>query len=88
MVPELDGSIAEISFLNHFLIKRNHKKIACVITPINMDGKKIESKLYHIDEPKVYTFTLTGIADEPVSNYIVEFFSVDNLFIPFPAVHD
>ena len=86
MVPELDGSIAEISFLNHFLIKRNHKKIACVITPINMDGKKIESKLYHIDEPKVYTFTLTGIADEPVSNYIVEFFSVDNLFIPFPAV--
>ena len=27
MVPELDDSIAEISFLNHFLIKRNHKKI-------------------------------------------------------------
>jgi hypothetical protein len=31
-------------------------------------------------------FTLTGIVEEPVSNYMIEFFSPDNLFIPFPAV--
>jgi len=86
MVPELDDCIAEISFLNHFLIKRNHKKIACIITAIGKDGKKIESRLHHIDQPKVYVFTLTGIVEEPVSNYMIEFFSPDNLFIPFPAV--
>jgi len=86
MVPELDDSIAEISFLNHFLIKRNHKKVACIITAIGKNGQKIESKLYHIEEPRVYVFTLTGMVEEPVSNYMVEFYSVDNLFIPFPAV--
>ena len=26
------------------------------------------------------------MVSEPVSNYMVEFFSPDNLFIPFPAV--
>jgi len=86
MVPELDDCIAEISFLNHFLIKRNHKKIACIITAIGKDGKKIESRLHHIDQPKVYAFTLTGMVEESVSNYMIEFFSPDNLFIPFPAV--
>ena len=86
MVPELDDCIAEISFLNHFLIKRNHKKIACIITAIGKDGNKIESRLHHIDQPKVYVFTLTGIVEKPVSNYMIEFFSPDNLFIPFPAV--
>ena len=86
MVPELDDSIAEISFLNHFLIKRNHKKIACIITAIGKNGQKIQSKLHHIEEPRVYIFTLTGMVNEPVSNYMIEFYSVDNLFIPFPAV--
>ena len=71
MVPELDDSIAEISFLNHFLIKRNHKKVACIITAIGKNGQKIESKLHHIEEPRVYIFTLTGMVEEPVSNYMV-----------------
>ena len=68
MVPELDDSIAEISFLNHFLIKRNHKKVACIITAIGKNGQKIESKLHHIEEPRVYVFTLTGMVEEPVRN--------------------
>lgn len=86
MVPEIPDAIAEISFLNHFLLKRNHKKIACVITGIDLDGKKIGSKLYHVEEPRVYRYTLTGMFDKPASNYMIEFYSVDNLFIPFPAV--
>ena len=49
MVPEIEGSIAEISFLNHFLLKRNYEHIACVITPIGKDGKKLDSKLHIID---------------------------------------
>ena len=86
LVPEIDGAIAEISFLNHFLLKRNYDKVACVITPIGADGKKLDSRLHTIDQPKVYKFTLTGLTESPVSNYMIEFFSADNLFIPFPAV--
>ena len=86
MVPEIKGCIAEISFLNHFLLKRNYDHIACVITPIGIDGKKLDSKLHTIDKPKVYRFTLTGTCEQPVSNYMIEFFSSKNLFIPFSAV--
>ena len=86
MVPEIHGTRVNISFLNHFLLKRNYQKIACKITPIDMQGKKIESQLHIIDKPIVYTIPLSGMVEVPVSNYIVEFFSVENLFIPFPAV--
>jgi len=47
--------------------------------------KANKSKLHKIDKPIVYTIPLTGMIDTPVSNYIIEFFSPDNLFIPFPA---
>ena len=42
--------------------------------------------MHVIDQPKVYKFSLTGLSDLPVSSYMVEFFSSDNLFIPYPAV--
>lgn len=86
LVPEVDGAEVDVSFLNHFLLKRNYDKVACRITAIDKNGKKIESRLYNINKPIVYTFPLTGMVDKPVSNYSVEFFSADNLFIPFPAV--
>lgn len=84
MVPEMPGTKANISFLNHFLLKRNHQNIGCKISTIDKNGNLIESKLYKIDKPIVYTIPLTGMVDKPVSNYIIEFFSPDNLFIPFP----
>lgn len=86
LVPEIPGSIAEISFLNHFLIKRNNRYVACRITAIDLEGRRIESRQYQIDEPRVYTFTLSGMVNISVSTYLVEFFSSANLFIPFPAV--
>lgn len=86
MVPEIPNASAEISFLNHFLIKRNYQKVACKITPIDTTGKKLESRLYPIDKPKVYTFKLSGMEEVQVSNYLVEFFAAENLFIPYPAV--
>lgn len=85
-VPEIDGSFVEISFLNHFLIKRNYDNVACRVTAVDDDGKRIESRLFKINEPRVYTIPLTGMVEQPVNNYIVEFFAADNLFIPFPAV--
>ena len=44
MVPELEHSIAEITFLNHFLIKRNYEHVTCCITAIDLDGKRIEKR--------------------------------------------
>jgi len=86
LVPELPDSEVEISFLNHFLLKRNYSKVACKITAIDTNGNKIESKLFTIDKPIVYTIKLSGMTDQKVSNYIIEFFAAENLFIPFPAV--
>ena len=86
LVPEIPNTIAEISFINHFLLKRQYPNVACKITAIGTNGKKLESKLHKIDKPIVYNFKLTGMVTEPVSNYMVEFFAPDNLFIPFPAV--
>jgi len=86
MVPELPETKVDISFLNHFLLKRNHQMVACKITAIDFEGQKIESRLHMIDKPIVYTITLTGMVEKPVSTYMVEFFASNNLFIPFPAV--
>ena len=86
MVPELAGSHAEISFLNHFLLKRGYTNVGCRLTAIDPEGARIESRLVPITEPKVYTIPLTGMVQDTVDSYLVEFFSADNLFIPFPAV--
>ena len=86
LVPEMPNTAAEISFINHFLLKRQYSNVACKITAIGTNGKKIKSKLHKIDKPIVYNFKLTGMVTDPVSNYIVEFFAPDNMFIPFPAV--
>ena len=86
MVPELAGSSVEITFLNHFLIKRDIPHVACRVTAVGHAGQRIESRLHSIREPKVYTLPLTGMVDQPVSSYIVEFYAPENLVIPFPAV--
>jgi len=86
MVPELAGATAEISFVNHFLLKRKYNKVACRVTAVDHAGKRIESRLFPIVDPKVYTIPLSGMVDAPVATYLVDFFAADNLFIPFPAV--
>lgn len=86
MVPEIEGTKAEISFLNHFLLKRGYKDASCKITAIDLDGKKIESRLHQITEPRVYTIRLSGMVERPVSQYMVEFYCAQNLFMPAPAV--
>jgi hypothetical protein len=85
-VPEIPGATVEISFVNHFLLKRNYRHVACRVTAVNPHGERIESRLYPVDEPRVYDLTLTGGFDGAVDTYLVEFFAAENLFIPFPAV--
>ena len=85
-VPELPKAAADISLLNHFLIKRGIEKVGCRVTAVDPEGQRIESRLHQLDEPRVYHLPLTGMVDRPVATYLVEFFTADNLFIPFPAV--
>lgn len=86
LVPELPGLQAEISFLNHFLIKRKYENVALKITAINKLGKRIKDLSIEINEPKVYRFNLGSLLETSAHTYIVEFYSSKNLYIPFPAV--
>ncbi len=81
----LPGSSVDLSFSNHFLVKRGHEDVACRITAIGLDGSVISSRTEQVTEPRVYTFELSELAGETADNYMVEFFSSRNLFIPFPA---
>ena len=84
-VPEIDGSEVDLSFVNHFLLKRGYRNIGCRVTALDPDGQRIESRLLTVSEPRVYTLKLTGMVREPVDGYLVEFFAAENLYIPFPA---
>jgi hypothetical protein len=86
LVPELPGAVAEISFLNHFRLKRGYQHVALKITGVDVSGRQIQSRLFPIREPRVHTFRLTGMFERPAAAYVVEFYAAENLFIPFPAV--
>lgn len=84
-VPEIEGSEVDLSFINHFLLKRGYKNVACRVTALDPEGQRIESRLLTVDEPRVYTLRLSGMVSEPTSGYLVDFFAAENLYIPFPA---
>jgi len=86
LVPVMANSEVSISFLNHFLIKRDISSVACKITAISEEGMKISSRLLEINEPHVYTIYPQDYFDRSAACFLVEFFSSKNLVIPFPAV--
>lgn len=86
LAPKLPGTSTEISFANHFLLKRGYDDVACRLTAIDESGQRLESRTYRICDPRVYVFALDELTTNDVGNYMVEFFSAENLFYPFPAV--
>lgn len=85
--PTMNNSETWITFINHFLIKRNYKSVALKLTAIGNKGDLLDSQTIEISEPKVYAFNLSSIFSKfKVTNFLVEFYSDKNLFIPFPAV--
>lgn len=88
IVPRFECAKTNISFLNHFLLKRNNKNVVLKITGIDDLGKIVDTLSFEICEPRVYSFNLEDLFTEEfnIMEYIVEFFSHQNLFIPFPAV--
>lgn len=88
LAPRIEHAATVVSFLNHFLIKRNYKSVTLKISAISTEGNLKNSISIAIDEPKVYTFYLEELFDDinDLGEYLIEFFSTNNLFIPFPAV--
>ena len=58
LAPKLDEAETWISFLNHFLIKRNYKKVVCKVTAIDINGDDIDSSSLTIEKPIVYNINL------------------------------
>lgn len=86
LAPVIPGSTLDVSFLNHFLLKRGYKNVACRITEVDSEGKRIRARMVTVDEPRAYTLRLGDEASADTTGFMVEFFCADNLFIPFPAV--
>lgn len=86
LVPELGPARACISFLNHFLLKRQYGHVACKISAVDERGLLVDSITLPVTEPRVYAIELASLFDSPANAYMVEFFCSNNLFIPFPAV--
>lgn len=86
LAPAMAGAALDISFLNHFLLKRGYPKVACRVTEIDVTGKRIQARMIPINEPRAYVLPLSEISHKDATDFIIEFFAGENLFIPFPAV--
>jgi hypothetical protein len=86
LAPVLPGAAVEVSFLNHFLLKRGYPRVGCRVTEIDGEGKRIRARLIVVDAPRAYTLRLSEDGHPDCTSFMVEFFAADNLFIPFPAV--
>ena len=86
LVPVLPNSEVSISLLNHFFIKRQISSVGCRVTAIDKNGVRLTSRLTTINEPRVYTMHLQRDFDVDAVSFLVEFFSSENIFVPFPAV--
>lgn len=85
--PSMHNADTWITFVNHFLIKRNYKSVALKLTAIGNIGNLLDSQTIEISEPKVYAFNLSSVFSKfKAMNYLIEFYSDKNLFVPFPAV--
>ena len=75
LVPVLPHSEVSISFLNHFLIKRSNSNVGLRITAIGEKGERLLTRLFPINEHRVYTFRLQRDFCSTAISYLVEFFS-------------
>ena len=87
LVPKIRNNLTYISFLNHYLIKRGYDYIVMKILPFDSKGNSGDAISFDINKAKVYTYCLENLFSEiSYDCYQIEFFTSDNLFIPFPAV--
>jgi len=88
LVPRFESARTYISLVNHFLLKRNNSDVVLKMTALDSSGDVSDSFSIEVNEPRVYSMNLDEIfeARKGTRQYIVEFYSSKNLYIPFPAV--
>jgi hypothetical protein len=87
---EINGVETEIHFLNYWKIKRNIASLRGSITLRGLDGGVITSEDFNVLELKAYTIKIRPRLEalglrEFTGTVELEFFSAENLFIPYPA---
>jgi hypothetical protein len=82
-----------LTFLNHWLVKRGIPEIAARHTIRDADGTRLGQVYSVVDQKKAYSIDLeevmssAGIEDDlRTGSWEVEYFSARNMFIPYPAV--
>lgn len=88
------GISTRFLFLGYWLLKRNIMEIACIVTLRSETGKMLSREILQISEAKTYSIEATehmeraGLSLEEVfyGSLELEFFSITNLFFPYPAV--
>ena len=72
-VPNFSFCNVSISFLNHFLIKRGYKNVACKISAIGNKGLLIDSITIQVAKPIVYNLELSEffLAHKEKINYFI-----------------
>lgn len=88
IVPVIDNTQIDVSFLNHFLIKRGIESVLFKITPYKGCGISTYSLSFEINDPVVYSYNLTELFSdlEDISSFECEFISTENIGVPYPAV--
>ena len=78
----------EISFLNHFLLKRNIQELDLRMRLFDLSGELCGDWTEKVCEPRVYVFDPCAEieADTFLGSIVVNFQSSDNLGVPFSAV--
>lgn len=93
-VMQTAGISSRILFMGYWMLKRNIKEIACVITLRDLKGTILARHTQMIVEAKTYRIELADELERSGKKRFsdfdgsleVEFFSTQNLFFPFPAV--
>ena len=80
-----------ISFLNHFLLKRQIKSVSMRLSIRNIEGKLLKEVIAEIKDPVVYSFSILSELEElgiyfGEFSVFIEFTSEKNLAVPFCAV--
>lgn len=88
------GISTQLLFLGYWLLKRNIREVACVVTLRSQMGNMLSRRSFQVTEAKTYRIEAeeemvrAGIPTDEVfdGSLELEFFSTSNLMFPYPAV--
>lgn len=93
-VMQQPGISTRLIFLGYWILKRNIREIACIVTLRSAEGRMLSRRTFQITEAKTYSIEaaeeleLAGLERDIVftGSLELEFFSTANLVFPYPAV--